>query len=331
MAPALEQPLAFAQSGVVSDVYAERGDRVQTGDIIAELDTAEWEAQLTLAQAALTIAEERLAALQREIEVSRARAETRRDLAQLDLDFAVTQAGTLPTAAQQHEIDRLTLLLRLAQLDVDELGDTVDPELAADVDAAALRVAEIERALSQTTLVAPFDGELSALSLAPGRAVNAGESIGAVADAGEIEVTATLRETELEQLAEEMAALVAPAGGPGAVLDAVILRLPYPFGSGGETVVADDDTVVRIHFDDMVAALDAYGPGDRVSVTVRIAERDDTLWLPPAAIRDFNGRKFVVIQDGDIQQRADVSLGLVSRERVEVLSGVEEGQTIVGQ
>lgn len=331
VAPAVQQSLAFVQDGVVSQVHAERDERVAAGDLIAELDTADLTAQLSLAQAALAIAEERLAAVRREIDLSRARAETRRDLAQLDLDFAVAQGGAAPTAAQQHEIDRLTLLMRLAQLDVDELSDTVDPALAADVDAAALRVAELEQLLAQTTLVAPFDGVIATLSLAPGRAVAAGEAVGVLADATEIEVTAALREAELEQLAEEMAALVSPSGGPGETLPGRIARLPFPFGGGGETAAGNGDEVAHIAFDDMAAALAAYSPGDRVDVTVRIAARDGVLWLPPAAIRDFNGRKFVVIDNDGVQQRSDVTLGLQGRDRIEILTGVEEGQTIVGQ
>jgi multidrug efflux pump subunit AcrA (membrane-fusion protein) len=331
VAPSLEQPLSFAANGVVGQVYAQRGDTVAAGDLIAELDTADLEAQLVLAQSALAIVEERLAAVQRENELTRVRAETRRDLAQLDLDFALAQGGAAPTAAQQYEIDRLTLLLRLAQLDVDELSNTVDPQLAADVDAAALRVAELERALGETTLTAPFDGVLTALNLPQGRAVGAGEPVGAVADATEIEVTATLRETDLQQLAEGMAALITPASGPGDVLPGRILSLPYPYGSGGETAAADGDLTTRIGFDDMAAAHAAYEPGDRVDVIVRIAERDTVLWLPPAAIRDFNGRKFVVIDDGGVQQRSDVTLGLAGRDRIEILSGVQEGQIIVGQ
>jgi multidrug resistance efflux pump len=90
------------------------------------------------------------------------RAELQRDLAQLDLDFALAQAGANPTTAQQHQIERLTLLLHLAQLDV-------DPQLAAAVDAAALRVAGLENMIAQAVLTAPFDGQITALNISAGR------------------------------------------------------------------------------------------------------------------------------------------------------------------
>ena len=47
------------------------------------------------------------------------------------------------------------------------------------------------------------------------------------------------------------------------------------------------------------------------------------LWLPPAALRTFQGRTFVVIEEANGQRRADVRLGIESDARVEILEGVE--------
>jgi len=48
-------------------------------------------------------------------------------------------------------------------------------------------------------------------------------------------------------------------------------------------------------------------------------------------VRTFEGRRFVVIKDGDRQRRQDVRLGIVSSERVEILEGLNEGDIVVGQ
>jgi len=53
------------------------------------------------------------------------------------------------------------------------------------------------------------------------------------------------------------------------------------------------------------------------------------LWLPPQAIREFGGRKFVVLQEGDVQRRVDVKVGVVSDDRVEIITGLNEGQVVV--
>jgi multidrug efflux pump subunit AcrA (membrane-fusion protein) len=69
--------------------------------------------------------------------------------------------------------------------------------------------------------------------------------------------------------------------------------------------------------------------GDRVRITVELERSEDTLWLPPQAVRTFEGRTFVVIQEGGGQRRMDVTVGIRSDERYEILSGLSEGQVVV--
>jgi multidrug efflux pump subunit AcrA (membrane-fusion protein) len=71
-------------------------------------------------------------------------------------------------------------------------------------------------------------------------------------------------------------------------------------------------------------------PGDLVRVTVVLEQKEDVLWLPPAAIRTFEGRKFVVVQEGAGQRQVDVTLGIESEERVEIETGLEEDQVVIG-
>ena len=66
------------------------------------------------------------------------------------------------------------------------------------------------------------------------------------------------------------------------------------------------------------------------TVTIFLEQKEGVLWLPPEAIRSFQGRDFVVIQDGDLQRRVVVRLGLESEDRVEIEEGVTEGQVVLG-
>ncbi len=53
------------------------------------------------------------------------------------------------------------------------------------------------------------------------------------------------------------------------------------------------------------------------------------LWLPPQAIRVFEGREFVVVRDGDMQRRVDLKTGLKTVECVEIIEGLSEGQVVI--
>jgi multidrug efflux pump subunit AcrA (membrane-fusion protein) len=70
--------------------------------------------------------------------------------------------------------------------------------------------------------------------------------------------------------------------------------------------------------------------GDIVRVTVVLERKDDVLWLPPQAIRTFEGREFVVVQEGEAQRRVDVKIGIESDDRVEIEEGLTEGLIVIG-
>jgi multidrug resistance efflux pump len=267
-----------------------RGDSVHAGDVLAELE------------------------INANLIIDYRQAEIKVELAQLDLDHALAKSFKPPTIDQQYQIDRLTLLLELAELELNDLQKGV----GSDLDTAS-------------QIIAPFDGKIVSLSLTIGQQIVAGDIVGVIADVSQIEVKAELRDSQLQELSENMAVVIEPSGHPGETLIGNLYRLPYPYGSGGGIEIVKSDTSIRISFNDQSLAISQYGLGDLVSITITIAEKNDVLWLPSAAIREFSGRKFVVVQVGDVQQRVDVVLGIAGEGRVEILEGVTEGQIVIGQ
>ena len=328
--PAVEEVLTFTIGGQVGEVYASRGNVVEAGALLAELDKAAIEAELLQAQTDLAKAQEQLTAVQTQLDNELRRAEIERDLAQLDLDFAREQAGENPTPEQSYTISRRELELELAELVVTELSTAVDPKLVTAVTQAEIRVAEIEEQLNHTQLMAPFSGELTSFSLSPGQSVQAHNRVGVIANTELLEASATIIDSEMSLLAEGMAATISVANRPGEALAAEVRRLPFPYGNTTEnTDVAESDPNVHIAFIDAAQAIN-FDLGDRVTVNIVVERHDDVLWLPPAAIREFNGRNFVIVQDGNIERRVDVSVGIEGNGRVEINGGVQEGDKIIG-
>jgi len=105
--------------------------------------------------------------------------------------------------------------------------------------------------------------------------------------------------------------------------------MPYPYGKGGSQSKLDKaDQFTHLALDDTSIELRM---GDVASCTVLLEEEKDALWLPPAAVRTFEGRNFVVVDQDGRQRRIDIKVGIVGADRIQILEGLEEGQSVIGQ
>jgi HlyD family secretion protein len=68
-----------------------------------------------------------------------------------------------------------------------------------------------------------------------------------------------------------------------------------------------------------------------VKIMIVLEHKDDVLWLPPDAVRAFEGRRFVVVREGERERRVTVRTGIETEDKLEILEGLEEGNVIVGQ
>ena len=322
ISPLVTEEIAFAIDGRVLEVFVEAGADVTQGDVLARLNTAGWENQLLDAEEELAIAASILERADSKARYDSQRAALALEMAQLKLDHAIAQAGESPTSDDALEINLLTLERDLAQVAVDELTSGVDPQLRFDVARAQKRVDEIKATIAKADLVAPMSGRLVNFAPDPGEPILSYEPVGLVADLSVLEVTDEMNPEDLTELSEGMPLLIKRAALPGNVYSGLIASLPAPYG------LATDD-LVHVSFDEQPPP-DEFDVGDRMNFTVVIEERDDVLWLPQSAIRQFSGRNFIVVQNEGLQQRVDVRLGLEGDGRVEILEGADEGQTVIG-
>jgi len=223
----------------------------------------------------------------------------------------------------------LAIEMQRAQQQLDWLKEGVDPVLVNEVNQAQLALERLQAQVADAQIVAPMDGQVLSLSLYAGRPADAFKPVIVVADPLAIEVSADLSSSQLQEMIEEQEAVVSLRAYPGQTWHGIVRRLPYPYGSGGSTEgLAGADKSTRISLEGDLSDLQL---GDLARVIIVLEEKYDSLWLPPAAIRTFQGRKFVIVQDVDRQRRVDVTIGIESDDRVEILEGLEEGQIVVGQ
>jgi membrane fusion protein, macrolide-specific efflux system len=290
--PIVEKELFFRISGRTHKIYFQKGDTVHTGQVLADLEGADdLQRQKTLNEIHIH---------RNEIYVS---------IAQLNLDYFLKT-----TSKSEHGYDeQLAILqrrLELAKLDLTE---------------ASFGSNELEISIADKLLVAPMDGELTAMKLKEGSEVEGFTTIATIADLSALEVTASLFSSNWSNLAVGMPAIIKSNGGGGRDATGVVRSLPSVDARGTSD---ENNPILHIQMDGSPTDL-GYKMLDLVKVDVIVKKSLNALWVPPQVIRTFNNHSFVVVQDGNIQRRVDVTLGVVGDERVEILEGLTEGQIVV--
>lgn len=326
IAPVIEEDLFFRNSGRVRSVFNKRNDFVESGQVLAELEIDSLERELEAAELELERSRVRLDQALEEHAFQQEIAETDLEMARIRLDALRNEAAPDQTAIALQEKQ-----IELDELALERLARGIDPLLESDVERAELNVRKLKADIAESQIIASFDGQLLSFSIVPGQAVEAYNPVATLADVNELEVSADLVSNQLTDLSEGMPATFMLVSRPGVELTGNIRRLPYPYGSGGRgTTVEELDKTTRLSVNESLEEL-GIEQGDLIRVQVELERKDDVLWLPPQAIRMFEGRRFVVLKEDEIQRRVDVKAGIETQERIEIEEGLEEGQVVIGQ
>jgi len=236
------------------------------------------------------------------------------DSAQRDLyDAEVTYYQyDLNVKQQENRVNQAELDLQSAQ------SSGGDADLVDAVIEAQLSVDRTKQQIAQSTLVAPFDGVVLEVTIKAGDAVQAFTSVITIALPQPLEAIATLTFTETQLLQIGQIGTCEEANKDETRVQCIVRQLPLSN--------RDVDQTVRV-----AATLPNTPQGALIDVTMTLQKSLDTLWLPPQAINTFGNRTFVVLQTPEGERVRDVVVGLETDDRVEITSGVEEGDVVVQQ
>ncbi|HYZ21322.1 MAG TPA: HlyD family secretion protein [Rhodopila sp.] len=233
-------PLAAKVSGYVAEVRVSDYQMVRKGDLLVQIDGADYRAQLLQAEANFAAAQSALANIANQKEVQRALvrqaeatiAATRADQLRYDLEakrqrelLQTRVAGTQQLVEQADANQQRTnaqLQLNHAQLDQQKAVlaslDVQENQLEAQVRAAQAQMTLAQNNLGYTKILAPADGQVGQRQVRPGQFVNVGTQVIAVLPLPGIWVTANYKETQMTNVRIGDPARVTVDAFPGLVL-----------------------------------------------------------------------------------------------------------------
>ena len=277
-------------SGTVVSLPVEVGDKVEVDQLLAELDATALQAATDQVRADVALAKPRVA------------------LAQSVLNRRQRLAGQGLASDEDLDTAIRDLAVEQAQLEASK---------------ARLRSAEIVLGYSQ--IKAPISGVVAEVSTREGETVAADFSAPTfvtILDLNRLEVLAYVDETDIGRIEVGQSATFTVDTYPEAEFKAIVNAI-QPRAVLQNTVV---NYVVRLDFESAEGFI--LRPEMTAHIQLVVSEREDALTAPRNALIRRDGRQFVMVQrDGDWIETG-VRTGWRSESKVEILSGVSQGDVI---
>ncbi len=337
-------PLARVQvmsraSGIIKELLVDSGDRVKQGQVIAELDREQLDAQHNENKGNLASAQARLKAANARLEEARVK------LSDPELTFAHTQEKRMTDLfaagnASQTELDDATLRRMNVEYRITQTRASIPTleagvaQAEADVQSAQAAVERSATSLREATIKSPIDGIVLTREKEVGDGVSsiltAGGNATAVmvlADASKMFVKAKVDEVDVGKIYEGMRAIVTADAHRDHPFEGKVVRIA-PAGTVDNNGIVSFE--VKIAVDDPEQKL-------RVDMTANvrlvIEDRPNSLSLPQRALARARGGSWTVdlvkSETPPVIQKTSVEVGVSDGLVTEILTGVAEGDRVV--
>jgi HlyD family secretion protein len=322
-------------STTVKRLSVKEGDHVHKGQLLLELDDADIRTQAARAQAQVKRAQADQSALttggtQEEVLTLNSqlvKARNARDADQRNLD--ALRRLQQESAASPGEVRQAEDTLQRAQADVTLLEEKQKeryskPETARiEAQSAEAQAAyeAAEDALLKSSVRAPFDGVVYSVSVKQGAFVQAGELLLQEADLSRVLVRAFVDEPDVGRLLPGQRVEIIWDALPGRTWTGTVNTVPSTVKLRGSRNVGETTAVVDNHDLRLL-------PNVNVGVTIVVAEHNNVITLQRDALRIDESKPYVFkIVDHHVKHQT-VEFSLQNLTRVEITSGLSEGDTV---
>ena len=293
--------------GFLSAINVDRNDLVKKGQILAVLESAELQHQLSAAEANLRAAGDMI----KEAEVERDRAAQALQTAQQDYDRQrqLFQKSTISAAS----FDTATASLQNSKALALKASAVVE-QARAKTEAAKADVAALAVRLSESEIRSPIDGVIVSRNKTIGDLLAPGAELFEVVDPASIVVSARLDESTIAMVKPGQAARVSFSALDGVALEGSVLRV------GREVDPETREYAAEISLTALPAS---WAIGQRATATVVAESGKPGIAIPQKLLARQDGRPGVyVLEDGRARWR-QVELGYVNGTDIEVRKGLD--------
>lgn len=322
-------------NGLVKRVLVQNGDKVAKDQALVELSEPGLEQELDAAQAREAQARAQLQTLQTggrpvdtaDINGTRNRLQGERDAAQRNLESL--ERLQQKQAATAFEVDQARQAVKNLDVQIQSLGERRSSlvgqgEVAAAqarVNEAAANVQLAQSHISQDVIRAPLAGTLYDLPVRAGSFLKAGDPVASLGQLDPVRVRVYVDEPELGRVAPGENVRITWDALPGREWTGVVEKRPTEIVALGSRQVGEVLCTIANPGKELV-------PGTNVNAFILTQVVNNALTIPKNAVRRDNGVGVYLLSAGSVVKWRPVTTGASSTLRVEVLSGLKDGDSV---
>ena len=327
-------------SGIVKKLLVDYGDRVKQGQLLAQLDKIEIEAQVAQSKAALEAAQANLASSQADYERAKVDAEGP-DVPPLkrayDRAIGMAKDGVVSQSALDDAEKNYTMAVNkqnVSKAQVIVLKAKI-AQAQANVVQDQANLTQLDEQLSYTDIVSPIDGIVLSRDVEMGDAVSSILVLGSTAtlvmtlgDTSEVYVKGKVDESDIGKVYLGQRARIKVESFKDKTFEGKVTKIS-PMGVEKDNVTTFE---VRVSIQNPGGELKAEMTAN---AEVILDEHKNVLQIPEGAIiYDKDKKASVEVPDPkgkDGKDKVAVNIGISNGAKTEVLSGLKEGQEVVLQ
>ncbi len=303
-------------SGKIEKIYVTLGQKVKTGDLIAQIDSSTQQNTLDTATA-------KLASYQAQLKAKK-------------VAYSVAKSS----------YDRLAKLYAKKSVSLDEFESAKDTlataeaaieEIDASIKQAEIEVNDAKTNLGYTKIVAPIDATIISIPVSEGQTVNANQTtptIVQVADLSKVLIKPEISEGDITKVTAGMEVKFSTLSDPDKIYQATIDSVDPAMTTltDNEYTESVSDTNAVYYYANVVVE----NPDNNLRIgmttqnTITIADIKNTLLIPTMTLKKQNNKVFVnVLTTANQVEQREVQIGLNDDMNTQILSGLNEGEKVV--
>lgn len=324
-------PTLYASSGGIVTLHVNAGDPIEEGELVAVIDSPELTNEQEREQATLDSLSTNLS--RQSIENKKADLGARQivDLARVDLtaaerelrraeqswSYKVISKQDYEKARDDVERSRIALLHAEQDAELNQESLTFDLKtLRIERDRQRLTVANLQRRVQELELHAPVSGIVGNLAVDRRAIVATNAEVATIVDLSALEIELSVSDSYADDLAIGAEVSVRFSGREHA---AVLVSV--------SPEVVNSTVSARVRFSgDQPAGL---RQNQRVSARILLESKQNVLVVDRGPFYDSGAGRLIYRVTGDIAERVDITTGSTSISKIEILSGLSDGDVVI--